>query len=137
MAFHVMHTDDGLAERKAQTVGDTGADEQCARQPRSLRIGDAVEIDQSATRRLNHAFDQRYEAPNVVARCEFGHDPAVGFMHRHLRVQLVRQQPLGGVVDGNPGLVAGGFDAEHPHDRASADIKRLSITPLARMTVDC
>ena len=64
-----------------------------------------------------HLLDQRHDAPDVVARRELGHDAAVVVVHRDLRVQRVREQPRARVVDGDAGLVAGGFDAEDAHGR--------------------
>ena len=54
-------------------------------------------------------------------RQELGHDPAVGLVHRHLRMQRMREQPADGVVERDSGLVAGRFDAEHAHQLARRD----------------
>ena len=63
-------------------------------------------------RTREHLFEQGNRAPDVVARGQLGYDAAVFFMHRHLRMQCVRQQAALGIVEREAGFVAGGFDAE-------------------------
>src|SRR6185369_843182 len=48
--------------------------------------------------------------------CEFGHHPAIGLVHGHLGVHRMGEQaPAGPVIEGQSGLVAGGFHAQHQH----------------------
>jgi hypothetical protein len=62
-------------------------------------------------------LDERQQPTDVIPGRQFRHDAAVFGMHLHLAMQGVRQQPDGAVVHGRRGLVAGGFDAQHPHIR--------------------
>jgi hypothetical protein len=48
----------------------------------------------------------------MVARRQFRDDAAVLGVHRHLRVQGVRQQAGCAVVERDTGFVAGGFNTE-------------------------
>jgi hypothetical protein len=73
----------------------------------------------------------------VIARGELRDHSAVGFMHRHLRVQVVGEQSLVSIVDGEPGLVAGSFDAQHPHDSPIHIRKWREYSSLAHCTVGC
>jgi hypothetical protein len=49
----------------------------------------------------------------------------------------MRKQPQAAVVEGEPGLVAGGFDAKYPHVVESFDINELSIRLVACIAVTC
>ena len=57
--------------------------------------------------------DQRQQLAHVVARGQFGHHAAIFGVQFDLAVQGVREQAALAVVDGHPGFVAGGLDAEH------------------------
>ena len=110
----------GLAERVAERAGDARADQQRAGEAGTLRVGDAVEVGEPGPRLGQHPLRERHDAPHVIARGELGHDAAVDAVHRHLRVQRMREQPAGRVVHGHAGFVAGGFDAENEHGRMPA-----------------
>ena len=58
---------------------------------------------------------QRQHPPDVVPRGQFRHHPAEGHVHVDLRVQGVGQQAGLAVEQGEPGLVAGGLDAQDQH----------------------
>ncbi len=58
---------------------------------------------------------QRQNAANVVARRQFRHDAAVGDVHIHLRVQLLREQTAFAIEQRKPCLVARSFDSENQH----------------------
>ena len=74
---------------------------------------------------LQHALDQRDDAPDVVARRELRHHAAVVLVHGDLRMQRVREQAGVRVVHGDAGLVAGGLDAEDAHGgRRKSDLYR-------------
>ncbi len=115
MALEVMHADDRLRERETECIGDRRADQQRPREARSLRVRDPVEVAQRNAALGKHALRERNDALNVIARRELGHHAAVRLMHRHLRMQRVREEAAAGVVDGEPGFVARGFDAENDH----------------------
>jgi hypothetical protein len=62
---------------------------------------------------------QRDQAADVVARGQFRHHAAIGFVHRHLGMHRMAEQAAPGIVERDAGFVAGGFDAEHYHRRHS------------------
>ena len=90
-----------------------------------MRVGDAVEVGERESGVREHPPGQRNDAAHVVARRELRHDAAVGFVHRHLRVQRVGDEAAARVVDREAGFVAGGFDAEDAHAdrRGSAPLR--------------
>lgn len=51
----------------------------------------------------------------MIAGGEFGHDTAINRMKIDLAVDLVRQKALLSVVNGDGGLIAGGFDCQNTH----------------------
>ena len=82
----------GMRSASREAVGERGAHQQGAGQPRALGVADAVNslnflLAASRTRRVSG-----HEPADVVARGELGHHAAVGLVHRHLRVHGVRQQ---------------------------------------------
>ena len=119
MSFEMVHAQRRYAQRKAQPIGDAGADQQRAGKSRALRVGDAVEVGKRSAGLAQHRFGQRHHPTDVVARGELGHDSAVGLVHRHLRMQRMGEQAASAVVQREPGLVAGGFYAEYEQDRLS------------------
>jgi hypothetical protein len=58
----------------------------------------------------------------MVAGGELGHDAAIVGVHRRLRVHLLGEEAMRGVVHRYAGFVAGGFDAEHEHPPSVADL---------------
>ena len=68
MGFEMMHAERRYAKCESQRVGDARADEQCAGEPRPLRVSDPVELGETALGFAEHAFDQRYHAADVIAR---------------------------------------------------------------------
>ena len=122
MAFEVVHADGGNAQRQCQRVAGCRAHQQGAGQARAAREGDGVEIARANLRFVQHAPGQRQHAPDVIARRQLRDHAAVVFMHRHLRMQGLRQQAVcrvraatQAVVERDAGFVAGGFDAEDKH----------------------
>ncbi len=107
MPLKMMDADDGLAERKAERVGDTGADEQCASQAWPARMRDHVDFLLGTALLVQYLLKQRQGAADVIARGEFRHDPAVSLMHVNLRMQRMGEQTLfGAIVKGQPGFIA-------------------------------
>ena len=98
MAFQVMHADRGDPQRRRQRIGEAGADQQRAGQPRPLRVGDRSQRRQAQPGFGQHPPGQRYHPPDVVARRQFRHDAAVFGVHRHLGMHCLRQQAPLGVV---------------------------------------
>ena len=134
--FHVMDADGGFAQGKAERVGDARAHQQRAGEARALCERDPVEIRERAAGLGEHPFGQRHDAADVVARRELGDHAAVGVVHGHLRVERVCEQPPGAVVDGEPGLVAGSFDAQDLHG-AIVGAKTFEYSVLARVIAGC
>ena len=58
---------------------------------------------------------QGNQLADVIAARQLRHHPAVAGMQRHLAVQRIGQQTRFGVVQGDPGFVAGGFYAQNQH----------------------
>jgi len=66
---------------------------------------------------------QRHDPADVVAGGEFGHHPAVEGVQVDLGVQRLAQHAALAVVEGDAGLVAGGFDAESEHAGAGREMR--------------
>jgi len=115
VAFHVVDRDRRLAQRPGQGPRHPGPDQQRPDQARTGGVGDAVDVGQRQPGLGQGLADQRGQLADVVAAGQFRHHPAVFGVQRDLAVDRVRQQAItagaGGVVDGDAGLVAGGFDA--------------------------
>ena len=135
MALHVMDTDYRLAKRIAERAGNAGADQKRAREARTSREGDAVEIGKPDASVAQYALGERHDAPHVIARGKFGHDAAVDRVHRHLRMQRMREQTAARVVDGKAGFVAGRFNAECEHGKmagaSTAGMPRYTVAAAA------
>ena len=117
----------GLPSAKPSALATLAPTSSAPARPGPLRVGDPIEIVEPATGFGDHAFGQRHDAPDVVARRELGHHAAVGLVHRDLRVQRVREQAPRAVVDGEPGFVAGGFDAQDHHGARIARGKHSKV----------
>ena len=133
MAFHVMDRE----RRHVPCVGDAPAerraDEQRPHQPGSGGIGHAVDVRGPGARLVEHAAHQSRQPSNVVARSELGHHASELGVNRNLRVHGVREQTVLGVANRYTGLVAGGFDSQNPHPRASipeTGCLEFKLTPL-------
>ena len=111
MAFEVMHADGGYAQRVSQARADAGADQQRAGQTGPGGVGDGVEVGQRCAGLAQDFPGQRQNPADVVAGRQFRHHPAVIGVQGHLGVQCVGKQAAPGVVEGDAGFVAGGFDA--------------------------
>ena len=98
MALEVMDAERGNAERERERIGDAGADEERAGQPRPLGVGDGVDVREPGPRLAHHLADQRQHAPDVIARGEFGYHPAVFAVHRDLRMQRMCEQAALAVI---------------------------------------
>ncbi len=110
-----MDAERGNAECEGQTLRKCGADQQRARKPGSLGVGDCVQILQFATAACEYFAGERHDTADVVARGQFRNHAAVGLVHRDLRVQCVRQEAGPVLVEREPGFVAGGFDSKEQH----------------------
>gem|GEM_PF-11270 len=116
MAFQVMNAERGNVERVRQAMGKRSADEERTGQARPFGVADALQVAELPARRVEYPAGKRRQAADVVAGGELGHHPAIGLVHRHLRMQRMRQQPPGrAVIQGDARLVARSLDAEDQH----------------------
>ena len=102
----------GTLSANAKRGGNAGTDQQRAGQSRPFGVGDGLDVVQGAAGLLQDLPGQRQYAPDVIARSEFRHHPAIFGVHRHLRVQRMGEQAALGMVQSNAGFIAGGFDSE-------------------------
>ncbi len=82
----------GLPSAAASAAGDAGADQQRAGQAGAARVGDDVDRVEVGAGRAQDLARQRQDAPDVVARGQFGHDAAVVGVHLDLAVQGLGEQ---------------------------------------------
>ena len=116
VAFQVMDSKYRNRQRFSERVGEGSADQQGAGEPGALGIAHAAQLGHPVSGAFENQARERHEAPNVVARGKLGHDPAVGLVHRHLRMHHVGEQaPLGAVVQRDAGFIAGSLDPEDEH----------------------
>jgi N6-L-threonylcarbamoyladenine synthase len=115
VAFQVVHAQHRLVERQPLAARDRRADEQGARQARTLRVRDGIDVGRRDIRSLQRLLQQGDRAADMVARGQFRHHAAIFLVHRHLRVQRMRQQAPACVIQGQAGFVTGRFDAENDH----------------------
>src|SRR5262249_41548779 len=130
----MVYAERGYFQREGKCVGNAGSNEQRAGKTGPLRIGDAVDVRQLATRLREHSLGQWHDASDVIARCKLGHNAAVRFVHLGLRMQGVREQSAFAVVECEAGLVAGSLDPENKHlscsdadDKDSGSIALLAV----------
>jgi len=129
MALEMVHADRRDAEPESKAVRERRADEERAREPRTLREGDRIQLALRGAGSMQHRAHEGKYAPDVVSRRELGHHAAVLIVQRHLRVQRMRQQAAIAVVDGYAGFVTGSLDAQHQHDFYG--VLLISVSPLS------
>jgi small subunit ribosomal protein S21 len=129
MTLEVMQSDDRNIEREGQASSDAGANQQRASKARALGIGDAIDVTQVATGLPQQLARKRQQTANVVARSKLRYYTAVLGVHGNLRKQRVAEQPGRRVVQGDPGFVAGSFDAENEHKVLSSGTCREVSRP--------
>jgi hypothetical protein len=112
MPFEVMHRDRRLAQRHASASAKAHPTSRAPARPGTARVGDGVDVGQRFSAIFERRPQQGHDTPDMVARRQFRDDAAVLGVHRHLRVQGVRQQPGCAVVERDTGFVAGGFNTE-------------------------
>ena len=110
-----MHRDRGDLPAPGEGSPDRGSDEERADEPGAAGIGDAFQVRGAPLRLRERVADEGEHPADVVARRDLGDDATVLGMQGDLAVQPVRHQPEAPVVEGHPGFVARGFDAEHQH----------------------
>ena len=115
VTLQVVHVQHRLAEGVAQRVADARADQKRPGQARAGRDRDGVNIGEGPPGVCQDRVQQRQDPPYMVPRGQFRHHPSIGHVHVDLRVQGVGQQAGLAVEQGEPGLVAGGLDAQDQH----------------------
>ncbi len=113
MALHVMHPYGRHAPAEGEAAAEGGPHQQRPDQAGAGGEGDAADVAAPNPRLRHRLPQQRHHPAHMVARGQFRHHPAVLGMQRHLAVEDVRQQAAFAMVEGDTGLVAGGFDTEH------------------------
>ena len=116
MPLEMMHADRPDSETEREAVRDGRAHEQRSCKAGALGVSDRVQVRLLDSGSAQDLADQREQPPNVVPRRELRYDAPVCVVQRHLRMQGVSEQAAVAVVDGHPGFVAGGFDAQDKHD---------------------
>lgn len=99
-------------QRKCEGRPDARTDEQRPSQPGSGRVGNRVQVADRKSGLIERLADQRDQAHDMIARCQFGHDTAIGSVHVHLTVERLTEQAGAHPEDGHPRLVAGRLDAQ-------------------------
>ena len=102
----MVHRNGGLAQRKSQRVGKACTGQKRAAQARALCKRHGIDIGIAFAGFLQGCFGERHQPADVVAAGQFGHHAAVFRVHRHLRVQLVRQQAVRVLVKRHAGFIA-------------------------------
>ena len=115
MPLEVMDIQHRLAERVTEGVSDARAHQQRPGQPGTGRHGDGVDLRQRPAGLGQDRVQQRKHPADVVPGGQFGHHATVGHVHVDLGVQGVSQQAGVAVEERQPGLVAGGLDAQNQH----------------------
>jgi small subunit ribosomal protein S21 len=130
VSFEVVQADGRHLKRIGEPVRRAGADEKRSGEAGAFGISDGVDVRYREARAAEDFACERHEAADVVARRELGDDAAVVGVHRHLRVQRVREEPFAGVVECHPRLVARGFDTEDDHARGRRKALKRSGKPI-------
>jgi hypothetical protein len=120
VAFEMVDADRRHAQGVGESVGGACADQQSAGEPGPSCVGDATDVSDAQPGLVQDLACEGQNAADVVARGELGNHAAVLRMHRHLRVQGMREQTAAGVVQGYAGFIAGAFDAEDDHGGCDA-----------------
>ncbi len=120
VAFQVVHAQRRLAERGRQRARDARAHQERAGQAGPARERDDVDVALRQRRIGQRRLEQRQHTPDVVARRQLRHHPAVGLVHADLAVQRLRAQAGKFAADcfdqRHAGFVARRFDAKNDHE---------------------
>jgi hypothetical protein len=120
VALQMMNAEGGHIPGIGETARQARSGEQRSDEARPCGIGDPADITRGAARVLQRALNQRQQAPDVIARCEFRHHATVRAMQLHLAVELVRQQAGARIQHRGSALVTGGFEGEYAQGSTSS-----------------
>jgi len=101
-------------------------DEQRARQPRSAGDGNAVDRIEADFGLSERQAEHMPHVSEVVAGSELRHDAAVGRMQLDLALHGIAQHLAVAPHDRSRRFVAGGFDAEHEHEKGARRVPGFS-----------
>ena len=104
MAFKMVNGDNRLADGKCQRIGKARTSQQCAAQARALRKGNRVNVGIAYACFLQATLRQRHDTADMITTGQFGDNAAVFGVHRHLCVQMMRQQAALSIVERNAGF---------------------------------
>ena len=112
VSFEMIDRNQRLVERKCQSLGETDADQQRARQAWPLRNRKSIKGLVGLARIGQRLADDRHNGPQMLARSQFRHYSAIGRVGNDLREHDVRDNLLARSHDCGCGFVAGTLDAE-------------------------
>ncbi len=119
VAFHMVYAHRRHLQRPGQRPRHAGADQQCADQAGTGRIGHAVDITYTQAGVGQGLAHQRQQLADVVAAGQFGHHTTVFGVQRDLAVDRMGTQGRAagqvGVIHRHAGLITGRFDAKDSH----------------------
>ena len=104
-----------LAPGSSQSGGKARSHQQGPDEARACRVGHAVNRLPAGPGIGQRLANQGQKPANMVAGGQFGHDAAIGLVHRNLAVQTMRQQAQIGVIDRHRRLVARALNPDYPH----------------------
>ena len=112
MADQVVHPVERLVQRVRERLGAGEADDQCTHQARSDRYRNTVDFRQIDVRGCASALQRRHHRLQVSTARHLWNDAAEPYVQLDAGRHLVGQQ-LVPPDDADPGLVAGGLDANN------------------------
>ena len=115
MPFKVMYRNNRFVQGECQSIGKAGAGQKCTAQTRSLSVGNSVDITVCFICLLQTGLSKRCQPADVIAAGQFRHDTAIFCMHSNLCMQLMSQQTVRAVVQGDAGFITRRFYSQYQH----------------------
>ena len=112
VSLKMVHGDQRFVEREGERLGIADADQQSARQSRTLRDRDGIDGLISLSGFGQCCAHHRNDRAQVLARGQFRNHSAIRLVRRDLRSHYVRQNPLPRTDHGRARLITGALDAE-------------------------
>ncbi len=117
--LQVVHRDERQPARQRRALGEAGADDQPADQPRAGGGGDAGEVGVTDARFAHHAADQVGQLGKMRARGDFRHHSAIGCVAGLAAHRLGENLSIC-IEHCRCGVIAGGLDPQDGSRRLSA-----------------
>src|SRR5208282_2742613 len=133
VSLKMVHGDQWLLQPEGQRLGIADANQQSARQSRTLRDRNGIDGLISLSRFGQSLAHHRNNRAQVLARGQFRNHSAIRLVRGDLRGNDVRQNPLPRAHHGRARLITGAFDAEDAcvrHNELSAVSHQLSVSSL-------